>query len=65
MMDARNHVPDDMKRVSFAGFKEKKGDDLGDSTLKITESVHMHFSSIGISLINSSPQVLMRQNFFC
>lgn len=65
MVDARYHVPNVMKRVGFAGFKEKKGDDLGDSALKITESVHMHFSSIGISLINSSPQVLMSENVYC
>lgn len=48
----------DMKDTSFFGFKEKKnGDQKQDCHANFTEMVTVHLPFLGVSLINSSPQV--------
>lgn len=54
IVDTNHHIPKDMKETGFPSFKGKKKLDQD-----FTERITLHVPFIGISLMNSSPQVLI------
>lgn len=67
IVDTNHHIPKDMKEMGFPGLKGKKKLDQKETHVDFTERITLHLSFIGISLMNSFPQVLieLRVFFFC
>uniref|UniRef100_A0A1D1Z4D3 Putative vacuolar protein sorting-associated protein 13A n=1 Tax=Anthurium amnicola TaxID=1678845 RepID=A0A1D1Z4D3_9ARAE len=60
IIDSRYHSLSDVKEIGFLGFKEeKKISQQKERNSDFNDRIMLHFTFIGISLINSSPQELI------